>query len=225
MSHSVINIFATPLLVGHSDNAEIRKTICALAYAFKANAQDAGLVSDAWDYGVTSSKQEDFDRSGVTSAYSGSLFEKPEWAAASQFIYHLANDLVRSVYAGDDVVSLISMWTTVYPPGAYVPQHLHPNCLLSGVYYAKAPEDCGHLVFQDPSYIGKVMHNRGQGKFPTFPEKYVQEVREGLMVIFPSWLPHSTQPNKSAEDRIIVSFNLGFSAGVPRGGVSPAQSR
>jgi uncharacterized protein (TIGR02466 family) len=222
MSYSITNIFATPLLIGHSDNAEIRKKICALAYEFKATAQDAGLVSDGWDYGATSSSQEDFDKSGVTSAHSAALYTKPEWAEVSRFIHQLANGLVRSVYTGDDVISLVSMWTTVYPPGAFVPQHLHPNCLLSGVYYAKAPENCGHLVFQDPAYIGKVMHTRGPNRFPTLPEKYVQEVSDGVMVIFPSWLPHSTQPNRSTEDRIIVSFNLGFSAAAPPGGARPA---
>ena len=223
MSYSAINIFATPLLVGHNENAEIRREICTLAYKFKESAQDAGLVSEAWDYGLTSSRQEDFDKSGVTSAYSQALFEKPEWAEVSRYIYNLANGLIRSVYAGDDIIHFTSMWTNVYPPGAFVPQHLHPNCLLSGVFYAKAPEGCGHLVFQDPSYIGKVMHNRGHGKFPTLPEKYVQEVREGLMVIFPSWLPHSTQPNRSNEDRIIVSFNLGFTDAAPPRGASPAR--
>ena len=30
------------------------------------------------------------------------------------------------------------------------------------------------------------------------------------MILFPSWLPRSTRPNLSGEDRIIVSFNLDF---------------
>lgn len=214
MSHTAIDIFATPLLIGHEDNPQIREEMCTLAYRFKETARDAGLVSEAWDYGLTSSNQQDFDRSGITSAFSKPLYERPEWAAATHFIYNLASGLIRSVYTGDDAIAFTGMWTNVYPPGAFVPQHLHPNCLLSGVYYAKAPKDCGNLVFQDPAYIAKVMHNRGAGRFPTLPEKYVVDVRDGLMVIFPSWLPHSTQPNKSDQDRIIVSFNIGFTPAV-----------
>jgi uncharacterized protein (TIGR02466 family) len=210
MNYSQVQIFSTPLLIGHDDDPRIREQMSTLAYRFKESARDAGLVSEAWDYGVTSSSQDDFNRSGVTSAFSKPLFEQPEWAEASQFIYKLANGLIRSVYTGDDQVVFTGMWTNVYPPGAFVPQHLHPNCLLSGVYYAKAPKDCGNLIFQDPAYIAKVMHNRGAGRYPTLAEKYMVDVRDGLMVIFPSWLPHSTQPNKSGEDRIIVSFNVGF---------------
>ena len=46
--------------------------------------------------------------------------------------------------------------------------------------------------------------------FPSIPVVHEQEVENGLTIIFPSWLPHSTQSNGSDEDRIIVSFNLNF---------------
>ena len=210
MNNKVVNIFATPLLVGKSDNAEMRESICNLAYQLKAGAKNAALVSEAWDYSVTSSSQEDFDKSGVSTANLQSLIERPEWAEVTRFIYNMANDLIRTVYNGNEVLTINKMWTNIYPPGTFVPQHLHPNCILSGAFYAKAPKDCGNIIFQDPAYIGKVMHNRGI-RYPTQAEKYMVEVDDGLMVIFPSWLPHSTQPNKSTEDRIILSFNLDFS--------------
>jgi uncharacterized protein (TIGR02466 family) len=32
----------------------------------------------------------------------------------------------------------------------------------------------------------------------------------GLLLIFPSWLPHGVEPNMSDEDRISISFNYVF---------------
>jgi len=45
-------------------------------------------------------------------------------------------------------------------------------------------------------------------EFPAVDTMHVHEVRAGSMVIFPAWLPHSTEVNESSEDRIVVSFNL-----------------
>ena len=34
------------------------------------------------------------------------------------------------------------------------------------------------------------------------------KVQEGDLLIFPSYLPHSVQPNESDKDRIVISFNI-----------------
>jgi len=34
------------------------------------------------------------------------------------------------------------------------------------------------------------------------------KVNEGDLLIFPAYLPHSVEENKSDEDRVIISFNI-----------------
>jgi len=34
------------------------------------------------------------------------------------------------------------------------------------------------------------------------------EIKDGDLIVFPAYLPHSVEENKSNEDRVIVSFNL-----------------
>lgn len=201
-------IFPTPILVGASDDTAICQKICDLAYAFKAKAQDALLVSEQWNRGTRSSQQADFEKKGVTSFNSGSLTDKPEWSEVVSFIYSFANAMIQSVNDAATKPAFMNMWTTIYPPGAFVPEHVHSNALLSGVFYAKAPKNSGHLVFRDPASIAKIMFVRKLTEFPAVDTMHVHEVRAGSMVIFPAWLPHSTEANESAEDRIIVSFNL-----------------
>ncbi len=201
-------IFPTPLLVGASGNTEICQRICDLAYEFKTKAQNALLVSEQWNRGGRSSSQEDFEKKGVTSFDSGSLVDKPEWREVVAFIYSFASTMIQSVNNAASKPVFMNMWTTIYPPGAFVPEHVHSNALLSGVFYAKTPEKCGNLVFRDPASVAKIMFMRNMTEFPALETMHALPVRAGSMVIFPAWLPHSTEINESNEDRIIVSFNL-----------------
>ena len=201
-------IFPTPLLAGASDNADICQKICELAYEFKSKAQDASLVSDQWSRGTKSSSQSDFEKKGVTSFNSGSLTKDPKWREVVAFVYSMASTMIQSVNDAPSKPAFISMWTTIYPPGAFVPEHVHSNALLSAVFYAKTPEKCGNIVFRDPSSVAKMMFIRKPREFPCVDTLHVHEVKAGAMVIFPAWLPHFTEANESSEDRIIVSFNM-----------------
>jgi uncharacterized protein (TIGR02466 family) len=208
MSQFLRTIFPTPLLVGASDNTQICKKTCDLAYEFKKKAQDASLVSEQWARGTRSSSQEDFEKKGVTSFNSGSLTDNPEWSEVVAYIYAFASTMIQSVNRTASQPACIGMWTTIYPPGAFVPEHVHSNALLSGVFYAKTPEKCGNLVFRDPSSVAKMMFIHKVKEFPAVDTLHVHEVRVGSMVLFPAWLPHWTEVNESSEDRIIVSFNI-----------------
>jgi uncharacterized protein (TIGR02466 family) len=208
MSQFLRTILPTPILVGVTDNKEICQKICDLAYEFKSKARDASLVSEEWLRGTRSSSQEEFEKKGVTSFNSGSLTDDPQWSEVAGFIYSFANAMIQSVNDAATKPVFIRMWTTIYPPGAFVPEHVHSNALLSGVFYAKAPEKCGDLIFRDPAWVAKMMYIRKVKEFPDVNTQHAHEVKVGSMVIFPAWLPHFTEVNESNEDRIIVSFNL-----------------
>ncbi|HET6160370.1 MAG TPA: TIGR02466 family protein [Dongiaceae bacterium] len=101
-------------------------------------------------------------------------------------------------------------WANINPTGGLNSPHTHPNNFLSGVYYVSLPANSGHIVFADP-------RPQAAGILPPAENwnKYVGneiklEVKEGRMVIFPAWLVHSVPVNRSAEERISISFNLMF---------------
>ena len=104
-----------------------------------------------------------------------------------------------------------NMWANINPPGGYNRPHIHPNSHFSGVYYIKAPQNSGEIVFNDPrSAAHMVMPDRVKDIKP--PSHLWREVRvnplEGRMLMFPSWLWHCVEPNKSNDIRISVSFNF-----------------
>jgi uncharacterized protein (TIGR02466 family) len=203
-----VNILSTPIFTAVSDNEIVRTIAENLVYEFKKTTDTAGIMSHYWDLGAESGQQGAYEKFGMTTFYSGNLAVKPEWADVASFIENTARSLLSSEYQGKLHIS--NMWATIYPSGAFVPEHIHNNSLCSGVFYVKAKADCGNLVFKDPAYVAKSMCSKLGAGFPTTDIVYTQQVEDGLMVIFPSWLPHSSQPNQSADDRIIISFNLDF---------------
>lgn len=212
MSQFIKHIFTTPLLIAKCDNTEILTEANNLAYNLRENLDVGSLVSEEWDRGIKSSNKEDFYTSGVTSFNSTSdLYHKAEWKNVSKFIYEYVGILLSSVDSNKLKHSILSMWTTIYPQNCFVPEHIHSNSYLSGVLYTKAEKDCGDLVFHDPTWVAKTMFmHTNLPVFPNVETKYSITPEPGLLVIFPSWLPHRSLPNKSGSDRIILSFNIGF---------------
>ena len=104
-----------------------------------------------------------------------------------------------------------NMWANINPPGGYNRPHIHPNSHFSGVYYIKAPQNSGEIVFNDPrSGAHMIMPERIKDSKP--PSHLWREVRinplEGRLIMFPSWLWHCVDPNESNDIRISVSFNF-----------------
>mgnify|MGYP003648636099 CR=1 FL=1 len=100
-------------------------------------------------------------------------------------------------------------WVNISPPGAYNKIHYHANCHFSGVYYIslKAPE-CGSIFFRDPRVASRMM------TYPvTTPTEFTgseisMRPEEGRMYIFPGWLEHGVEVNRSDRDRVSISFNV-----------------
>jgi len=103
-----------------------------------------------------------------------------------------------------------NMWANINPPGGYNQSHLHPNSLFSGAYYVKAQPNSGRLSLMDPRPgVQQCMPNRKKGKLPRelWRETYYDPI-PGRLIMFPSWMWHKVEPNKSNDIRISVSFNF-----------------
>ena len=103
-----------------------------------------------------------------------------------------------------------NMWANINPPGGMNRAHQHPNSLWSGVYYIKAPKNCGHLKIDDPRASAAMF--RPRQKAHKLPQRLYRETHyepiDGRCIMFPSWLMHCVDPNESNDIRISVSFNF-----------------
>lgn len=105
-------------------------------------------------------------------------------------------------------VKILSMWAIINKQGAWNQKHQHSNSDLSAAYYVKANDNCGDILFYDPRPSRVYKH-------PVYSSannlnSTVNSIRpeEGMLVLFPSYLEHSVNPNLSNEERIVISFNL-----------------
>ena len=102
------------------------------------------------------------------------------------------------------------MWANITPPNNWHHMHTHANSLLSGILNVRTPENCGDTIFQDPKMPSRMIE-------PTYTESNGLNSAEfhipplkGLMMMWPSYLPHAVQYGtaKEDEDRIVVAFNI-----------------
>ena len=105
-------------------------------------------------------------------------------------------------------VKIKGVWAIINEKDAWNQKHHHSNSDLSAAYYVAAHENCGDIVFYDPRPAP--VHNHPSSKTPNSLNATVNSIKPepGMLVLFPSYLEHSVNPNLSNEKRIVISFNL-----------------
>ena len=104
-----------------------------------------------------------------------------------------------------------NMWAIINTGGSANLRHQHGNSTISGAYYVRAPQDCGDIVFYDPRPAP--IYSYPNVKSVNFLNAQVNGISpvEGALILFPSFLDHSVNENKSNEERIVISFNISLS--------------
>jgi len=106
-------------------------------------------------------------------------------------------------------------WANVNRDGDYNVLHVHPASTWSCVYYVDIgnpgrADDNGNLELHNPN-LASVM-----AFFPDIlPARKIIRPEPGMLIIFPSYLPHSTQPYYGDRPRISIAVNA-------RGGLTRA---
>ena len=105
-------------------------------------------------------------------------------------------------------VKITGMWAVINKKNSSNTMHIHSNNYISAAYYVKAPKNCGDIVFYDPRFAATYRYpkisktNKLNSNIVSFQPK------EGMLVLFPSYLQHSVNVNKTDEERIVISFNI-----------------
>jgi len=89
-------------------------------------------------------------------------------------------------FTGNSGIKFQGAWFQQYDYGSWFSYHTHPNSNFAGIYYVELPSGSAteFLKFQPP------------------------EVKEGQVLVFPSFLAHRSNPNPSKDRKTVVSFNF-----------------
>ena len=112
---------------------------------------------------------------------------------------------------GHHGVAITGCWLNVLAPGRAHAMHSHPNNFLSGVYYVKTQAGADTVNFHDPRAQTRIIRPPVTALTADNTDQVVVKVKDGTLLLFPAWLEHSVDENRSTAERISVSFNLMFS--------------
>jgi len=137
------------------------------------------------------------------------LHEDPRLAGLMEVVTAAARNLLGYLKM-DAQLAVTGCWANVNAPGTGHRLHSHRNNFLSGVYYVQVQDQANTINFFDPRPQAGVIRPSTAG--PTAENTEVASVRvtNGTLLLFPAWLPHAVDINRSQQPRVSLSFNLMF---------------
>ena len=128
----------------------------------------------------------------------------------NQFIYDLSRrlkkcmlnymtprPLLAQIATQKSIQYELSGWAVSLANGGYQKRHIHPEAVVSGVFYVKLSDES-----RSDNQI------EGNLSFPSSHGSRMITPKEGMVVLFPSYLPHETIPLIKDHERICIAFNL-----------------
>ncbi len=138
------------------------------------------------------------------------LHRRPGCAGLARAIVAAVHEVFEFLKLGHREFAITGCWANVAAPGGWHRMHCHPNNFLSGVYYVEVQEGAETINFHDPRPQAGVIRPPVTELTAYNTDQVVVNVAVGTLLVFPAWLPHSVDPNRSAHRRISVSFNVMF---------------
>ena len=133
------------------------------------------------------------------------LLKHKELSKIKDFIYESLNKFTQNIYQTKQRLVVTQCWANRNPPNSKHHEHVHPNSIISGVFYFRQSKTLPPIQFSKAV----------QDSFKLSPEKYnninsetfLLPMVDGELVLFPSTLRHSVPFNKGNEPRYSMSFN------------------
>ncbi len=137
------------------------------------------------------------------------LHENPHFHPLVDLIEAAAARLLEYLHIPQKLV-ITGCWANMNAPGTGHRLHSHRNNYLSGTYYLQVQEGADTINFFDPRPQAGII--RPAAALPTAENTEVAMVRvtTGSLTLFPAWLQHAVDANRSGRVRISLSFNLMF---------------
>jgi uncharacterized protein (TIGR02466 family) len=128
-------------------------------------------------------------------------------------MHALANEATQRIFAEQNQQMpqlhwTLEAWVNVNRDGAFNEVHTHPGSTWSGTYYVDPGDDSdpprgARLLLTDPCVARSSTFLK-----PVVPGKMLVAPRAGLMILFPSYVPHMVFPHSGEGARISIAFNL-----------------
>ena len=181
------------------------------AFPSSLYAMDVPLTIAEENYYINYLESNPIRTNSVMSQTLGNLQEKPEFEDLLEkfktVVFTCLEEETNFIYDG---FKISQMWANKFTKNQSIGRHTHPNHFLSAVYYLRVNADQGGTIFFNPNPL--IMHldmpfKKNKGTLPWSKSITCQPVKHNL-ILFPSWLEHCSEPNRTNFPRYTISFNV-----------------
>jgi uncharacterized protein (TIGR02466 family) len=191
-TRTIFPLFSTPVYVNNV-GALALPDLRALEYSSRAPTGEAYYFSSTVDKKV---------------------LDRPEFGGLREVVMREVNVYAREIMAVSRSIEfyVTNSWINIHRRGQQAGGHVHNNSLISGVLYLRVNENSGDLVFQRevlslvpfPPALDLDMDS-----FNIYNCKsWSYRPKNNDIVLFPSVVMHSADPNESDEERVCLAFNV-----------------
>ena len=138
------------------------------------------------------------------------LHQLPQFADFIAIVEGAARGAFEFLGLSYESFEITGCWANVNPQGGLNSSHNHPNNYLSGVYYLRTHPDANTINFLDPRQQAAIIRPPVTALTAENTEQVVVQVQDGTLLLFPAWLRHSVDANRSGRLRISLGFNIMF---------------
>ena len=168
-----------------------------LQHNFKSEKPVSIFTTQLIDPDMSSKIEEEIRKTGDKQDYKTNvkaymtdwnMADKPGFKELHDYIINTCHYLNSLYYRKTVDLQVSNLWGMIYKKDDYAIVHDHWPALWSGVYYLRAPEGSGDLVF------------------PQLKQRI--QPKDNLFVLFRGDVRHGVEENETDNERICVSFNV-----------------
>lgn len=155
------------------------------------------------------------DQMSITKSNRGGWQSKPFAEHDLKITENLINSIkskVKIVYEELGITQqpiLKNYWFNCNSKNNFNLEHVHPYSFVSAVFYISTSLDCGKIIFKRPDNFENFIES-STVTIDTIDNYrfFFIEPTDGMLIIFPSYLPHYVESSHSDKERISMSFNF-----------------
>lgn len=190
MSNDLISLFPTPLLIcQYPDTYEDE-----LDYIIN-------LPCERKNFQKESEKFVKYNRQSNNTF----VLNEPRLKKIRNFIEEKIQHFVREIMLSSDNLIITQSWVNKSSLGESHHEHVHPNSLVSGVWYPVINENLPPIQFNSKKQRDVSLSHIKYNNFNS--ATFLLPLKPGELIIFPSNLHHCVPTNQSNSERISLSFN------------------
>jgi uncharacterized protein (TIGR02466 family) len=121
------------------------------------------------------------------------------------FFKECIDDYCNTIINSEQRLVITQLWGNRNPKGSKHHEHVHPNSIISGVFYLRQDPKLPPIQFSKSNQEAMKLDPKKYNSYNA--ETFLLPCTSGELILFPSNLRHSVPVNQGDEERISLSFN------------------